>query len=92
MNELEATLLFEEYSQRAKDLVGNFISLRSAYCSEERRKVCPDHTKIELLEEEILFFMALRSRVTLMSQEELAQLIAHYQPLYKEENSLRTAR
>ncbi|MFZ6873314.1 hypothetical protein ACO0LF_14765 [Undibacterium sp. Di27W] len=89
MEDLEAILLFETRHGQVNDLLGGLISLRSAYWAEQYHAKVPDEAEIKRLEEEMLFFSALRSRALLMSIEEITLVIEQYRPQFKEEDRIR---
>ena len=74
---------------RAQDLLGGLIALRSAWMGNQYDKDSPDEAELHRQQEEQFFFMGLRNRLLSMSTEEIAELIEQYRPQYKEEDHSR---
>jgi|GEM_PF-6292263 len=89
MEELDSILLFNSTYERAQDLLGGLIALRSAWMGDQYDKDSPDEAELHRLQEEQFFFMGLRTRLLSMSTEEIAEVIEQYRPQYKEEDDLR---
>ncbi|PXX38567.1 hypothetical protein [Undibacterium pigrum] len=89
MEDLDSILLFNSTYERAQDLLGGLIALRSAWIGDEYHIELPDEAKLHRLQEELFFFMGLRKRLLSMSTEEIAELIEQYRPQFKEEDDVR---
>ena len=85
MSKLDEIMRFEEGLSRAKDMIGNLISLRSERLGMERKKQPPNIALMEKIRQEMLELSRLRKKILLMPIEEIEQVLKTQTVRYRQE-------
>jgi len=74
--------------QLAKDLIGSFIGVRSAWIHEEEQKPAPNSAQIATWRDEQGDFFDLRERLAMMNEGEIAEVFKKYRSQQEAESAV----
>ncbi|MFZ6710538.1 hypothetical protein [Undibacterium sp. TC9W] len=77
--------ILNQQTERAEDILGGLISLRSAWMGDEHVKAIPDDGALSRLLDEQSKFLQLRKNLYVMNLEEVNQIITTYSAQLKDE-------